>query len=123
MSFQRTPAKWVQSIPLSDDVTLHISEKGAVKITEGDAILCMFPGQNLELLHATFMSLTPEVINTVNSYKKQAVMAKEQVRVNKQIEKVKANAIAQVQALHDVAKAAGLDPATYIASILAPKAS
>lgn len=120
MSFDKKPAVWIKEIELGQDCSVHVSEKGGVKITEGGKVVGMFSARQLETLHLAFTSMTPEQVQEIQNT---AALSKEKVNVDKEINKQADRARREFQALADIARAKGLNPEQYIAQVLSGKAS
>lgn len=118
MSFEKVPAKWIKEIELGQDCSVHVSEKGGVKITEGGKTVGMFSAKQLLTLHLAFTSMTVEQVEDIQHT---VALSKEQVTIDKEINRQASRARKEFQALADIARAKGLNPETYIAQVLSGK--
>ena len=111
-------AVWTKVQDLEQGFSISVSNGGAVKIEHEDRIVSMFPGSQLESLHLVLTSLNPEQIQAIQAQAvKNKEFKRESTRVEKEMARVTARAAASIQALADIAKAKGLSPEAYLATL------
>jgi len=110
MAFEKTPANWIKSVVLDNNVTVSISDKGALMIrhTDNNRFIMCLPAKQAEL----FCNISGDLANLLSSAEYQDILAdkeknKEQEKMAKQIAGYAEKARRTVQSAIDSLKASG----------------